>query len=403
MAKTTIRDLDLKGKRVLVRVDFNVPQDDQGGVENDRRIRAALPTLRYILERGGSLILASHLGRPKGDAKADAAFTLDAVAKRLHELIGRPVKKIDDIVGPEAQAAAAALKPGEILMLENVRFSPLEQKTKDGKKEGDPEFGRGLAALADVYVNDAWGTSHRPDASMVAAAEAMPADRRAIGLLVEKEVNVLADLLGEPKRPMIAVMGGAKVSDKILLIENLLPKVDKLLIGGAMTYTFLKAQGHPIGSSRCEEDKLDEARRLLQVAAGKIELPTDHLVADSPEPTAKTQVITGGDIPDGWMGVDIGPATAKHYADLVRKAATVVWNGPVGWFEREAYSAGTKAVANALAECKGVTVVGGGETATAVEQFGVDDKVSHVSTGGGAFLEALEGKVFRSMQAIPDR
>jgi phosphoglycerate kinase len=403
LAKQTIRDLDLKGKKVLVRVDFNVPQGDNGSVENDRRIRAALPTLKYALDQGAALILVSHLGRPSGDPAADAKFKLDGVAERLQSLIGRPVKKVDEIVGPAATAAASALKPGEILVLENVRFSKLEQKSKSGEKRGDPEFGKEIAALADVYVNDAWGTCHRPDASMVAVPEAMPEKNRAIGFLVEKEIATLDALMSNPKRPLIAVMGGAKVSDKILLIENLLPKVDHLLIGGAMTYTFLKAQGHAIGKSRCEDDKLDEARRLLGLGGGKIVLPTDHVIADAPNADANVEVVSGVDIPDGMFGMDIGPETAKHYGEIIARAGTVVWNGPMGKFEDAPFAKGTRAVAEAMAKSSGVTVVGGGETATAVEEFGLDEKMSHVSTGGGAFLEALEGKAFKSLQVIPEK
>jgi phosphoglycerate kinase len=403
VAKQTIRDLDLRGKKVLVRVDFNVPQGENGTVENDRRIRAALPTLQYVLDQGGALILVSHLGRPSGDPEADAKFKLDGVAERLQTLIGRPVKKIDETVGPIATATAAALKPGEILVLENVRFNKLEQKMRTGEKRGDPEFGKQIAALADVYVNDAWGTCHRPDASMVAVPEAMPASHRAIGFLVEKEIATLEALMTDPARPMVAVMGGAKVSDKILLIENLLPKVNNLLIGGAMTYTFLKAQGHPIGKSRCEDDKLEEARRLLGLGAGKIILPTDHVVADAPNATATVAVADGIEIPDGMFGMDIGPKTARHYAEFIANAGTVVWNGPMGKFEDEPFSQGTRAIAAAMAASSGVTVVGGGETATAVEEFGLDKEMTHVSTGGGAFLEALEGKTFQSIQVIPDR
>jgi phosphoglycerate kinase len=402
VAKQTVRDLDLKGKKVLVRVDFNVPQTADGQVANDRRIRAALPTLNYVLEQGGSLVLITHLGRPDGTPEGNAKFKLDAVGARLAELIGRPVTKVDDTVGPQAQAACAALQPGGIVLLENVRFDKREQKSKEGKF-GDPAYAAEMAKLGDAYVNDAFGTCHRDDASMKALPEQFPPEARALGFLVGKEVDILDTLMSKARRPMIAVMGGAKVSDKILLIENLLPRVDHLLVGGAMTYTFLKAQGHDIGSSRCEADRLDEARKLLSDAGPKLVLPTDHLVARSLEPGAETMVVTGSDIPDGWLGLDIGPATAATYAQMVKDAATVVWNGPVGKFEDEPYSLGTRAVAEAMASSTGTTVVGGGETATAVEQFGLDSRVSHVSTGGGAFLEALEGKVFNSLKAIPDK
>lgn len=396
MPKQTVRDLKLKGKKVLVRVDFNVPQTPEGEVSNDRRIRAALPTLNHILEQGGSLILVSHLGRPSGDSTADAPFRMDKVAARLEELIGRPVAKSDDTVGPSAQQACQALQPGGIVVLENVRFNK-------GEKKGDIEFAKQLAGLADCYVNDAFGTSHRDEASMVAVPEQFPSDCRAIGFLVEKEIGILETLLGEPNRPMIAVMGGAKVSDKILLIENLLPRVDKLLIGGAMTYTFLKAQGHDIGNSRCEGDRLDEARKLLELSGDKLVLPHDHLVADRLSTDAETKVVEGSDLPDGWIGVDIGPSTAASYKQMIENAGTVVWNGPVGKFEDEPFRLGTLTIAEAMAGSPATTVVGGGETAEAVEKFGHAESMSHVSTGGGAFLESLEGKVFNSFRVIPDR
>jgi phosphoglycerate kinase len=394
--KQTIRDLDLKGKKVLVRVDFNVPQAADGAVANDRRIRAALPTLNYALEQGASLILVSHLGRPSGDPATDAPFKLDRVADRLAELIGRPVAKADDTVGPSAQAACAALRPGGIVVLENVRFNK-------GEKKGDAGFAAQLAGLADCYVNDAFGTSHRDEASMVAVPEQFPPDRRAIGFLVAKEVQILETLLGTAKQPMIAVMGGAKVSDKILLIESLLPKVAHLLVGGAMTYTFLKAQGHAIGNSRCEADRLDEARKILAAAGDKLVLPVDHLVCKTLSADSETMVVEGSDIPDGWIGIDIGPKTAKRYAEIIAAAGTVVWNGPMGKFEDEPFRKGTLAVAEAMAASSATTVVGGGETATAAEEFGFAEQMDHVSTGGGAFLESLEGKQFNSLRVIPDR
>ncbi|MBV8128771.1 MAG: phosphoglycerate kinase [Planctomycetaceae bacterium] len=396
MPKRTVRDLDVRGKKVLVRVDFNVPQTKSGDVADDRRIRAALPTLNDVLSRGGSLILVSHLGRPSGDPAADAPFRMDPVAARLAELIGRSVKKTDDTVGPQAQAACANLAPGEIVVLENVRFNK-------GEKKGDPAFAKQMAALADAYVNDAFGTCHRDEASMVAVPEQFPAARRAIGFLVEKELQILDTLLSHPKSPYLAVMGGAKVSDKILVIESLLLKVDKLLIGGAMTYTFLKAQGHSVGQSKVEADKLDVARHVLQLAGAKLVLPVDHLVASQPEAGAATKVVEGPTIPDGWFGMDIGPQTIELYSGIIRDAGTVVWNGPMGKFEVAAFATGTKAIAQALADSHGVTAVGGGESAEAVEKFGLADKVSHVSTGGGAFLESLEGKSFNSLKVIPDR
>jgi phosphoglycerate kinase len=396
MPKQTVRDLDVRGKKVLVRVDFNVPQTDDGGVADDRRIRAALPTLNDILQRGGSLILVSHLGRPTGDPAADAPFRMDKVGARLQQLVGRPVKKTNDTVGPEALAACGSLGPGGIVVLENVRFNK-------GEKKGDPAFAKQMAALADAYVNDAFGTCHRDEASMVAVPEQFRADRRAIGFLVEKELKILDSLLSNPRSPYVAVMGGAKVSDKILVIENLLRKVDKLLIGGAMTYTFLKAQGHSVGQSKVEADKLDVAGHVLEMAGAKLVLPVDHLIADKPAAGAQTKVVDGPTIPEGWFGMDIGPKTIDLYSGIIRSAGTVVWNGPMGKFEVEAFAAGTKAVAQALADSPAVTAVGGGESAEAVEKFGLAEKVSHVSTGGGAFLESLEGKSFNSLKVIPDR
>lgn len=396
MAKQTIRDLDVKGLKVLVRVDFNVPQTKDGAVSDDRRIRAALPTLNYLLEHGASLILVSHLGRPSGDPAEDAPFKLDVVAAKLQELIGKPVTKVDDTVGPAAKVATAALVPGGIVVLENVRFNK-------GEKKGDPAFAAELAGLADAYVNDAFGTCHRDEASMVAVPEQFPADRRAIGFLVEKELHILDTLLGHPKEPMVAVMGGAKVSDKIGVIENVLPKIANLLVGGAMTYTFLKAQGHSTGKSRVEADKLDVAKHLLDLAGAKLVLPVDHLVAESLDVGAKTMVVEGSDIPDGWLGLDIGPKTAMKYGEIIQAAGTVIWNGPMGKFEDEPYRQGTIKIAEAMAASPAITVVGGGETAEAVEEFGFADKVSHVSTGGGAFLESLEGKIFNSLRIIPDR
>ena len=396
MPKQTIRDLDVKGKKALVRVDFNVPQTKDGEVSDDRRIRSALPTLNDLLNRGASLILVSHLGRPSGDSEADKPFRLDKVAARLSEVLARPVKKVGDTVGPEAKAACASLKPGEVVVLENVRFNK-------GEKKGDPAFAKEMASLADVYVNDAFGTCHRDEASMVAVPEQFAPENRALGFLVEKELQIIDALLSNPKPPLVAVMGGAKVSTKLALIENLLPRVEKLLIGGAMSYTFLKMMGHPTGNSLVEPDLVETARDLKAKAGDKLVLPVDFLVADKMDASAKTQIIDGRDIPDGWEGFDIGPKTAKLYGDIIKSAGTVVWNGPVGKFEIAPFANGTKEIAEALAESPGVTAVGGGETAEAIEQFGFADKVSHVSTGGGAFLEALEGKPFNSLKVIPDR
>jgi phosphoglycerate kinase len=395
MAKKTLADVsDLRGKRVLIRVDFNVPLDAAGNITNDRRIRAAVPTIRQVLDAGAGAIVMSHLGRPKGDPAKDAAFRMDKVAERLGQLLGRPVRKIDEVVGPRAEAAAKALKPGEVLVLENLRFHPGEQK-------GDAALARQLAALADVYVNDAFGTCHRADASMVAVPAAMAGKPRVVGHLVAKELDVLDRLLSAPARPFVAVLGGAKVSDKIGFLKSLLKGVDHTLIGGAMAYTFLKAQGRGTGNSKVEADKLDVARELLGLARGKIVLPVDHLVVERLD-AAQTARVVEGDIPDGWVGVDIGPRTIGRYTDEIARAGTVVWNGPLGKFEDAPYSKGTRAVAEAMANSKAVTVVGGGETAEAVEEFGLDGKMSHVSTGGGAFLEYLEGTPFSALAQLDD-
>lgn len=394
--KKTLRDLiDLRGNRVLIRVDFNVPLDDKGNITNDRRIRAALPTIRHVLDAGGAAIVMSHLGRPKGDLKNDAPFKMDNVARRLGDLLGKPTAKENGVIGPEVQAAASALKPGNVLVLENLRFHPGEQK-------GDEDLARQIAALGDVYVNDAFGTCHRSDASMLAVPKAMAGKPRVVGFLVAKELEILAQLLSAPPRPLVGILGGAKVSDKIGFIRSLLGIVDKVLIGGAMTYTFMKAQGQAIGGSRCEADKLDVARELLQLGKGKIVLPVDHLLAVKPEPAAQTKVVEG-DIPDGWVGVDIGPRTIALYQAEIGKAGTAVWNGPMGKFEDEPFSKGTRAVADAMAASEGVTIVGGGETAEAVEGMGLAERMTHVSTGGGAFLEYVEGTPFAALGQIDDK
>jgi phosphoglycerate kinase len=396
MAKMTLADLpDLTGKRVLIRVDFNVPLTDDGSISNDRRIRAAVPTIRTVLERGASAIVMSHLGRPKGDPTKDAPFRMDRVAERLGELLGSPVHKCDEVVGSTAAAAAAGLKPGEVLVLENVRFHPGEQK-------GDAELAGQIAALGDAYVNDAFGTCHRKDASMVAVPAAMKGKPRAVGLLVQKELEVIGGLLSATRRPVVSILGGGKVSDKIGFIKALLARADAVLVGGAMTYTFLKAQGVAIGKSRVEADKLDVARELLELGGAKIKLPIDHVIADSLDAAATVKIVEGA-IPEGWLGLDIGPQTRTIYADEIGRAGTAVWNGPMGLFEDERFAAGTLAVAEALASSTGVTIVGGGETAEAVEAFGMDDKITHVSTGGGAFLEYVEGTPFAALAEIDDR
>jgi phosphoglycerate kinase len=409
MAKKTLADLpDLKGKRVLVRVDFNVPLDESGAITNDRRIVGALPTLRTLLDRGAAVIVMSHLGQPEGDPTApdsrrkNSRLTMDRVVERLRQHLGRAVHKVDQVVGPEVTAAAQALKPGEVLLLENLRFHP-------GEKSKDPAFAQQLASLADAYVNDAFGTCHRSDASMVAVPAAMKGKPRVVGLLVAKELEILDQLLSHPGRPMVGLLGGAKVSDKVGFIKALLGRVDKVLIGGAMTYLFLKAQGRGVGSSFCEtkakegqKTPLQTAQELLELGKGKIVLPVDHLVvADVKSP--ETARVVQGDIPDGAAGVDIGPKTIETYAAEIARAVTVVWNGPMGKFEDEPYSKGTRSIAEALAQSRATTVVGGGETAEAVEEFGLADKMTHVSTGGGAFLEYIEGAPFKALGEIDEK
>jgi phosphoglycerate kinase len=400
MAKKTIADLgELTGKTVLIRVDFNVPLDKVSGeIKNDRRIRGAVPTIKALLKAGASVIAMSHLGRPSGDPAKDKHLTMDKVAERLADLLDVPVTKAaNTVVGPQVAAAAKALPKGGVLMLENVRFDPREQKN-------DPAFAAELAGLADAYVNDAFGTCHNDkDASMVAVPAAMKAagKPRAVGLLVAKELEIIDGLMGAPKKPVLAVMGGAKVSDKIAFINALLQKVDHLLIGGKMAYTFLKARGVDVGSTQVAPEELAAAQPLLQFVGSKITLPVDALAAKSDDLSA-TQVFEGN-IAAGFEGVDIGPKTLALYADKIKQAGTVIWNGPVGWFEKAAFSKGTKGIAEAMANSGAVTVVGGGETAEAVEQFGFDTKMTHVSTGGGAFLAYVEGKKFQSLAQIDDR
>ncbi len=398
MAKRTIGDLsNLRGKRVLVRVDFNVPLDAEGNITNDRRIRGALPTLRHLLNAGAGVVVMSHLGRPKGDPKKDAPFRMDRVAARLGLLLGNPTIKVDEVVGSSATAAAQALNPGEVLVLENLRFHP-------GEQSGDASFAAELAKLGDIYVNDAFGTCHRKDASMVAVPAAMRGKPRVVGTLVAKELDILDRLLSHPLRPFVGILGGGKVSDKMGFIKALLSRVDRVLIGGAMTYTFMKALGHNVGSSRLEADKLDLARELLDLGKGKIELPVDHLVVEKID-APQTARIVEGDIPDGTVGVDIGPKTIARYSDAVENARLVVWNGPLGKFEDDPYSKGTKEIARVLSELtpKGISIVGGGETAEAVEEFGLAEKMTHVSTGGGAFLEYVEGTPFAALAEIDDK
>jgi phosphoglycerate kinase len=400
MAKKSVAALDPAGKTILVRVDFNVPQDDSGAITDDRRIRMALPTIKSIVDRGGKAVLMSHLGRPAGKG-FEAEFSLAPVAKRLGELLGRPVALASDTGGPDAHAKTKALPAGGVLVLENVRFN------KGEKKGDDAAYVSGLAGLADAYVNDAFGTCHRTEASMHAVPAAMKALGRpaVVGFLVDKEIQYLADAIAKPKRPFVAILGGKKVSDKIAVIKNLLSICDHVLIGGAMAYTFSLAQGGKTGKSLVEPDKVELAKELIATGGSKLVLPVDTHCADDFSATANKQIVKAGQIPDGFEGLDIGPDTAAAYAAIIRSAGTVVWNGPMGVFEMPPFDAGTKAVADAVAAATaagGVTIIGGGDSAAAVEQLGYADRVSHVSTGGGASLEMLEGKAFETVALLDE-
>lgn len=392
MRKKTVKEIDVKGKRVLVRVDFNVPMED-GKITDETRIVASLPTLEYLKEQGARVILMSHLGRPKG--RPDPTLRLDPVATRLGELMGLPVRKVDDCIGEEVEEAVRALGPGEFLLLENLRFHPEEEAN-------DPEFARALARLGDVYVNDAFGAAHRAHASTEGVAHYLPA---VAGLLLARELEVLGKALESPDRPFVAILGGAKVGDKIGVIENLVSKVDVLVIGGGMAYTFLKAKGLEIGKSLLDESRIDYAKELLARAEkGEIRLvlPEDVVVADSFAPDANSQVVPVDAIPADWEGMDIGPRTREAIAQVVKSAKTILWNGPMGVFEFAAFSHGTRAVAQAVADSGAFSIVGGGDSAAAVQQAGLADKISHVSTGGGASLEFLEGKELPGVAALMD-
>jgi len=409
MNKLTIEDLDVQGKRVLMRVDFNVPQNDDGTVRDDTRIRAALPSIDYVRQRGGMLILMSHLGRPKDAAKAEseeerakilkknALLKMGPIADKLRELTGANLTYVPALVGPEVEAAAAAMKPGDIILLENTRFDKRETKN-------DPALSEQLAKLADLYVNDAFGSAHRAHASTEGVAHFVP--KSAAGYLLGKEMDFFDRVLNSPERPLVAILGGAKVSDKILVIENLLNLVNTLIIGGGMAYTFLKAQGYEIGKSLLDEGGLDTARTVLAKAKEKgveLLLPVDTLTADAFAADANTKVAGLGEIDPEWMGLDIGPKTIERFCDAVAKARMVVWNGPMGVFEMPAFAIGTRALADALATSDAVTIIGGGDTAAAVTQFGLENRMSHVSTGGGASLEMLEGKVLPGLAALTDK
>jgi len=394
MNKKTIKDIDVQGKRVLVRVDFNVPLDEAGCITDDNRIRAALPTIQYLIDHGAKVILVSHLGRPKG--QPNDKYRMNPVAKRLSELLGKPVEKLNDVIGPDVEKAVNAAKPGDVVLLENVRFYKEEEAN-------DPEFAKKLAALADIFVNDAFGTAHRAHASTEGVAHYLPA---VAGFLMQKEIDYLGKAITNPDKPFVAILGGAKVADKIPVIENLLDKVDTLLVGGGMAYTFLKAKGFEIGKSLLDEVSLPLCNGMIETAATKgvgFELPVDILSADRLAPDAATAIVDADKIPADWMGVDIGPKTIENFRAIILGAGTVVWNGPMGVFEMEPFAKGTRAIAQAMAESKAVTIVGGGDSAAAVEQMGFASKMSHVSTGGGASLEFLEGKELPGVVALNDK
>jgi phosphoglycerate kinase len=394
MNKKTIKDIDVNGKRVLVRVDFNVPQDDNRQITDDTRIKAALPTIKYLIENGAKVILASHLGRPKG--VFNDKYRMDVVGQRLSELLGKPVKKMDDVIGPDVEAAVKGMNNGDVVLLENVRFYKEEEAN-------DPEFSKKLAALAEIYVNDAFGTAHRAHASTEGVAHYIPA---VAGFLIQKEIDYLGKAITNPERPFVAILGGAKVADKIPVIENLIEKVDTLLIGGGMAYTFLKAQGMEIGDSLLDDKSLDLCLELIKKAAEKginFILPVDIVEADKFAVDANTKIVPISGIESGWEGVDIGPKSIEKFRSFIVSAGTVVWNGPMGVFEMEPFAKGTRAIAQAMADSKAITIVGGGDSGAAVEQMGFADKMSHVSTGGGASLEFLEGKALPGVVALNDK
>jgi phosphoglycerate kinase len=391
MNKKTVRDVDVKGKRVLVRVDFNVPLAE-GVVTDDTRIRASLPTLRYLLDEGATLILCSHVGRPKGEVVD--TLKMDPIAHRLSELLDRPVTKLDDCIGPEVEAAVRAARPGAVIVLENTRFHP-------GEKANDPAFAAQLSALADLYVDDAFGSAHRAHASTEGVTHYLPA---VAGFLMEKELEFLGGALAAPQKPFVAILGGAKISDKIGVIENLLDRVDALLVGGGMANTFLKADGYDVAESLVEDDSLDTARELIERGGDRLVLPVDVTVADRFDADAFSQVVTVAEVPPHWRILDIGPRTLELFQERLAGARTVVWNGPMGVFEFEKFAQGTEAVARMLAALpEATTIIGGGDSAAAVKRTGLADKMSHISTGGGASLEFLEGKTLPGVAALLDR
>ena len=392
--KKTVKDIDVAGKKVLLRCDFNVPQDKAtGAITDDKRIVAALPTIRYLLENGAAVIACSHLGKPKGP---DPKLTLEPVARRLSELLGQEVLFAHDVVGEDARAKAAALRPGQLLLLENTRFEP-------GETKNDPALAKALADLAEVYVSDAFGAVHRAHASTAGVAAYLPA---VSGFLIEKELAFLGGAIADPKRPLVAILGGAKVSSKIGVINNLLEIADTIIIGGGMSYTFSAALGGQVGDSLLESDWLDYSRQMVEKAKDKgveLLLPVDTVCADAFAPDARSQVVPAGQIPEGWQGLDIGPETVKRYCAAVADAGTVIWNGPMGVFEFPAFAKGTQAVAEALSRTGAITIIGGGDSAAAVEQLGFADKMTHISTGGGASLEFLEGKELPGVACLLDK
>jgi phosphoglycerate kinase len=395
LVKLSIADVPIEGKRVFIRVDFNVPLDKQGHVADDTRIRASLPTIRHAMARGAKVILASHLGRPAG--KVDPRYSLTPVAECLSGLLGKDVPLADDCVGPTVEDVVVRMREGDVLLLENLRFHAEEEKN-------DPMFAQQLARLADVYVNDAFGTAHRAHASTEGMTKFVSV--AVAGLLMQAELAHLSRLLEAPERPYVAILGGAKVSDKIGLIFNLLPKLDRVLIGGGMAYTFLVAQGVPVGNSLVEADRVDAARDILTKAASlgaTIQLPEDHVVAERLEASAATQIVPKDGIPAGWMGVDIGPQTVEAFSRAISAAKTVVWNGPMGVFEIAPFAQGTTAIAVAVASSQATTIVGGGDTVAAVNQAGIAERITHISTGGGAFLELLEGRELPGVAALMDK
>ena len=393
--KKTVKDVDVKGKKVLLRCDFNVPQDKAtGAITDEKRIVAALPTIEYLLDQGAAVIACSHLGKPKDGP--DPKLSLAPVAKRLSELLGKPVTMAADVVGPDAAAKAAALRPGEILLLENTRF-------EKGETKNDPELAKRMAAMADLYVSDAFGAVHRAHASTAGVAAYLPA---VSGFLIQKELEIIGGALASPKRPLVAILGGSKVSSKIGVINNLLEIADTIIIGGGMAYTFSAAQGGKVGDSLLEADWEDYSREMVAKAVAKgvkLLLPVDTVAADAFAPDAARQVVPAGEIPDGWQGLDIGPETVKLYCDAVKDAGTVIWNGPMGVFEFPAFAKGTEAVAEALSKTSAITIIGGGDSAAAVQQLGYAGKMTHISTGGGASLEFMEGKELPGVACLLDK